>query len=196
MSTGAIIVLVIVVLAVLFLVAWFVGGQARSKRLRQRFGPEYDRRLSETEDRRAAERELVERENRHKGFELKPLAVESRDRYTTEWTLVQERFVDEPGEAVIEADQLLHNVMRERGYPTESFDQQAADLSVEHGAVIGDYRDGHEIRTRHDKGEASTEDLRKALVHYRSIFTALVGDEASRNAEPEPEAHTDRKAHH
>ena len=192
MSTGAIIVLIIVVLAVLFLVAWFVGGQARSRRLRQRFGPEYDRRLGETENRRAAERELVDREKRHSRFTLTPLPAEARDRYTAEWTLVQERFVDEPGGAVIEADLLLHNVMRERGYPTESFDQQAADLSVEHGSMIGDYRDGHEIRTRHEQGEASTEDLRKALVHYRTIFTALVGHEASRT--PEPKA--DHKTNH
>jgi hypothetical protein len=177
---------------VLFLVAWFVGGQARSKRLRQRFGPEYDRRLGETENRREAERELVDREKRHSRFELKPLPAEARDRYTAEWTLVQERFVDEPGEAVIEADGLLHNVMRDRGYPTESFDQQASDLSVEHGSVIGDYRDGHEIRTRHEQGEASTEDLRQALVHYRSIFTALVTDEASHTKKPT----ADHKTHH
>jgi hypothetical protein len=194
MSTGAIVVLVIVVLAVLGLVAWFVGGQARRKRLQQRFGPEYDRRLGETENRKEAERELVEREKRHAQFELKPLPAEARDRYTAEWTLVQERFVDQPGDAVIEADQLLHDVMRDRGYPTESFDQQAADLSVEHGTVIGDYRDGHEIRTRHDRGEASTEDLRKALVHYRSIFTELVGAGANRDAEQE--THADHPTNH
>jgi hypothetical protein len=175
MSTAAIVILVIVVVAVLFAAGWFFGGQARSRRLRQKFGPEYDRHVENAEDRKAAERELAEREKRHSQLELRPLSDSARTRYTEEWALVQERFVDEPGDAVITADGLLHNVMRDRGYPTEGFDQQAADLSVEHAAVVEHYRRGHEIRTRHDRTEATTEDLRQALVHYRTIFHELVG---------------------
>jgi hypothetical protein len=91
---------------------------------------------------------------------------------------VQERFVDHPGEAVAEAETLVQSVMRDRGYPTDDFDQQAADLSVEHGKAVPDYRTGHDIRVRHEQGQASTEELRRALVHYRAIFVSVAGIES------------------
>jgi len=172
MSTVAIVILVVVLLAALFAAGWYFGGMARSRRLRNRFGPEYDRSLESAENRRVAERELTAREKRHAELNLRPLSVAARARYIEEWARLQERFVDDPADTVASADELVHSVMRDRGYPTEGFDQQAADLSVEHGDIVGHYRDAHHVRGR---GDADTEDLRGALVHYRRIFRALVG---------------------
>jgi hypothetical protein len=172
MSTAAIVILVVVLLAVLFAAGWFLVGMARSRRLRNRFGPEYDRSLEQAENRRAAERELAAREKRYARLELRPLSVAARARYTEQWARLQEQFVDEPGDAVREADELVLAVMRDRGYPTDDFDQRAADLSVEHGSVVADYREAHQTRER---AEAGTEDLRKAFVRYRAVFRALVG---------------------
>ncbi|GAB1516108.1 hypothetical protein [Actinophytocola sp. KF-1] len=171
MSTAAIVVLVVVLVAVLFAAGWFLGGQARSRRLRNRFGPEYDRHLENAENRRAAERELAEREKRHAKLSLRPLSDTARAHYTEQWTRVQEQFVDAPVEAVAGAEELVHSVMRDRGYPMDGFEQQAADLSVEHADVVDGYRAAHEIRSR----QADTEELRTALVHYRTMFRELVG---------------------
>lgn len=183
MSTAATVILVVVLLAVLFAAGWFLGGLARSRRLRNRFGPEYDRSVGSAENRREAERELAAREKRYSQLELRPLSDSARARYTEQWALVQERFVDEPGDTLLDADELVHALMRERGFPTDGFEQQAADLSVEHAKVVGHYRDGYHIRTRHERAEATTEDLRQALVHYRTIFRDLVGTTEARPAE-------------
>jgi hypothetical protein len=176
MSTAATVILIVVLLVVLFAAGWFVGEMVRSRRLRNRFGPEYDRSVGAADSRRAGERELAAREKRYAQLELRPLSDTARTAYTEQWVRVQERFVDEPGDSVLEADELIHAVMRDRGYPTDGFEQQAADLSVEHGSVIDHYRDGYHIRTRHDRAEATTEDLRQALVHYRTMFQSLVGE--------------------
>jgi hypothetical protein len=175
MSTGATIVLVLVLLAVVLAVGWFVGERLRSRRLRDRFGPEYDRRIKEADNRRAAERELAELRKRHAELDLRALPHDARGRYTEQWAQVQERFVDSPGESVAEAESLVQAVMRERGYPVGDFDRQAEDLSVQHAAAVDHYRAGHEVLTRHQQSEVSTEELRKALVGYREIFGALVG---------------------
>ncbi|MFC6010271.1 hypothetical protein [Nocardia lasii] len=172
MNSG-ILVVVIVLAAVLVGAAFLIPPYLRRKRLRDRFGPEYDRTLEQSEGRRAAERELVQRERRHSSLELRELAPERRDEFTAAWARVQERFVDEPADAVREADRLVTTVMGERGYPTEGFDQQAADLSVEHAATLGHYRDAHDIAVKHADGRASTEDLRTAIVHYRALFLDL-----------------------
>src|ERR1044071_1158736 len=174
MARAAIVILVVVLVAVLFAAGWFLGGQARSRRLRNRFGPEYDRHLENAENRRAAERELTEREKRHASLELRPLSDTARARYSEQWTKVQERFVDSPRDAVAAADDLVHTVRRERGYPMDGHEQQAADLSVEHAGIVDGYRAAHAIRSRHD--EADTEELRTALVHYRAMFRDLAGD--------------------
>jgi hypothetical protein len=173
MSTGAVVILVVVVVLVLAAGAWFVAQQARRRRLRERFGPEYDRRIQESDDRRVAERELAEREKRHARYELRPVSEAAR--YTEQWTFVQEQFVDQPVEAVGAAEQLVVMVMRERGYPVDNFEQQTADLSVEHAHVLDHYRSGHDIRVRHERDGVSTEELRQALTHYREMFHALVG---------------------
>lgn len=177
MSTTTIVILVVVGLVVVLAIGWFLVAQARSRRLRGRFGPEYDRNVAEAGNRRAAERELAEREKRHSRLTLRPLPVESRQRYADGWMQVQERFVNEPGPALIEADELVHMAMRECGYPAGDFDQQVADLSVEHARVAGDYRAAHEIRGRH--AYATTEELRQALVHHRTVLSELM------SAEPE-----------
>ncbi len=196
MSTAAIVILVVVLVAVLFAAGWFLGGQARSRRLRNRFGPEYDRHLENAENRRAAERELAEREKRHAKLSLRPLSDTARVHYTEQWTRVQEHFVDAPAEAVAGAEDLVHTVMRDRGYPMDGFEQQAADLSVEHAEVVDGYRSAHEILGRY--GQATTEELRTALVHYRTMFRELIGH--SDNVPAQRDGHvvdrTDREAHH
>lgn len=172
MSSG-ILVVAIVIVVVLVGAALLVPPYLRRKRLRDRFGPEYDRAVEHTEDRRAAERELAQRERRHNSLDLRELTPERQKEFAADWARVQERFVDEPADAVGEADRLVTTVMAERGYPTEGFDQQVADLSVEHASTLGHYRDAHGIAVQHANGKASTEDLRTALVHYRALFLDL-----------------------
>jgi hypothetical protein len=181
MSTAGIIILVVVVVIVVGLVAWLAQTQLRRKRLRERFGPEYERVVEEGDDRRTAERELADREKRHAELDIKPLSDTERKRFSTEWTLIQERFVDSPGNAVAEADRLVMVVMGERGYPTEGYQQQVSDLSVRHATTLDHYRTAHEIKSRNDEDRASTEDLREAMVHYRSLFEDLLGKDHNRN---------------
>jgi hypothetical protein len=175
MDTG-LLVAILVVIVLLGLLAFFAGRQRRSRRLKETFGPEYERTVSEAGDRRAAEAELRERAERREGFEIVPLEPEARARYVEAWRNTQAQFVDEPGEATREADRLITSVMRDRGYPVDDFDQRAADLSVDHPQVVDDYRAAHAIAAANDRSEASTEDLRRALVHYRSLFEELLED--------------------
>lgn len=165
----SIVILVVVLLAVLAAAGWYLGGLARSRRLRTRFGPEYDRSLQSAENRRAAERELAARQKRHAQLNLRPLSVAARARYVEEWARLQEEFVDDPAAAVADADELVHSVLRDRGYAADGFDQQAADLSVEHGHVVDHYRAAHRV-----SGD-DTEDLRQAFLNYRTVFRELVG---------------------
>jgi hypothetical protein len=174
MSTVAVVVIVIVVIAVLGVVGFVARGQARRRGLRQRFGPEYDRTVESHESTREAEQELLARQKRHDELEIHPLDPEARERHLAEWRQVQERFVDEPETAVTEADRLLVLVMGERGYPTEGYEQQVSDLSVEHATTIDRYRTAHDISTQAEAKKASTEDLRQAMVHYRALFTELL----------------------
>ncbi|MFN2450408.1 MAG: hypothetical protein ABR508_11585 [Candidatus Baltobacteraceae bacterium] len=164
---------IVVIAIVLAIVA--ASRRAASARLQRRFGPEYERTLNDRGDRTAAERELAARESRVKRFHIEELPAGARDRYTEEWRTVQTRFVDEPKTAITQADRLVSSVMRDRGYPVESFEQQAADISPDHPRVVQNYRTAHEIAARSERGEVSTEDLRQAMVHYRALFTDLVG---------------------
>jgi hypothetical protein len=181
MSTGIVVVIVIVVLVVIGAVAYAAQAQARRRGLRKRFGPEYDRAVNEHENTKEAEQELLAREKRHDGLDIRPLDPASRERHLAEWRQVQERFVDSPETAVTEAGRLLTAVMGERGYPTGGYEQQVADLSVEHAGTIDRYRAAHGISARAEKRRASTEDLRQAMVHYRTLFDELLdaGDEES-----------------
>jgi hypothetical protein len=166
--------ILIVVLLVIAALAFVVARKKRSDRLRERFGPEYDRAVSETGGERAAQSELRQREKRRERLHIVPLDSEARERYATSWREVQARFVDVPSEATSEADRLVQRVMKERGYPVDSFDQREADISVDHPGVVEDYRAAHAISLANDHGEASTEDLRQAMVHYRSLFEELL----------------------
>ncbi|MEV7231842.1 hypothetical protein AB0M79_33285 [Polymorphospora sp. NPDC051019] len=188
MSTTQIVVtLILVVVVVAAVAAALMFGRRRN--LRNRFGPEYDRLLSERDSRADAERELRDRERRHAELTLTPLSPEARERYATEWEEIQARFVDSPAEAVGAADELVTRLVAERGYPTGDYDDQVSHLSVEHARTLGHYRDAHDIQVRNAKGEASTEELRQAIVHYRELLADLLGDAPAppRAAEsPEP----------
>lgn len=186
MSTSLII--VIVVLIVLALAA-LVATTWRHRRLRNRFGPEYDRVLSAAENRRAAEHELAQREARHAQFTLRDLPAESRQRYDMEWAHIQERFVDDPADAVAAADRMVTAMLGEIGYPTQDFDQLAADLSVRHARVVSGYRRAHGVLTNQatldpELGQP-TDDLRHALLDYRAVTDSILGrdrDRATSNA--------------
>jgi hypothetical protein len=166
------------VILVVGAVGFLLVSQGRRKRLQAKFGPEYDRAVQSHESTREAEQELLARQKRHDELEIKDLDPEARERHRAEWQQVQERFVDAPESAVTEADHLLVLVMGERGYPTEGFEQQVTDLSVEHAGTIDRYRTAHDISTRAEAKQASTEDLRQAMVHYRALFTELLGEDA------------------
>jgi len=187
MNTTLIIILVVAAVVVAALVAVAVVG-SRRRALREKFGPEYDRVVAEQDSRSAGERELRERERRHAELELRPLSPEARAGYAEQWAQVQTRFVDTPEEAVRAGDELVTRLVGEIGYPTGNYDDQVATLSVEHAATLGRYRDAHAIFLRAERGEASTEQLRQALVHYRALFAELLGDEPVPAAEPEREA--------
>ncbi|HEX6342772.1 hypothetical protein [Umezawaea sp.] len=184
MSTGAIIGIV-VVLVVLAVIAVLLNRYLQRKRLQDRFGPEYDRTVQGSENRTAAERELVERQKKHAELELRELSPQSRESYGRHWARIQEQFVDTPAGAVAEADVLVTDLMSERGYPTGSYEKQAELLSVEHSRTLEHYRSAHEISQRDQSGDATTEDLRNAMVHYRTLFQDLLGSTDDR-------AHDDR----
>jgi hypothetical protein len=175
MDTGLLVAILVVVI-LLALLAFFAGRQRRSRKLQDKFGPEYDRTVEQAGDRRAAEADLLERADRRAELNIVPLEPEARDRYIEAWRSTQAQFVDEPVEATREADRLITSVMRDRGYPVDDFEQRAADISVDHPQVVDDYRAAHAIAARNDRSEASTEDLRQALVHYRSLFEELLED--------------------
>jgi hypothetical protein len=176
MNTTLIIILIVAAIVVVALVVAAVVS-SRRRALRQRFGPEYDRVVAERNDRSAAERELRERERRHAELDLKPLSPEARSSYAEQWAQVQAQFVDAPEDAVRAGDQLVTRLIGEIGYPTENYEDQIATLSVEHARTLSHYRDAHDVFLRTERGEASTEQLRQALVHYRALFAELLGDQ-------------------
>ena len=182
----AAIVIVLGAVVVLFL------QRRRTERLRSRFGPEYERAVAEGGDRRRAEANLAERAERVEKFHLRPLASADRARFTETWSRVQAHFVDAPAGAVAEADQLLGDVMATCGYPMGDFEQRAADISVDHPVVTQNYRAAHDIAIRQARGQASTEDLRRAMIHYRALFEDLVGE--TRDLERKPIASADYEA--
>jgi len=173
MSTLSVI-LIAVVVALAALVAWLLISRQRSTRLRSRFGPEYHRTVNELGDRTKAERDLEKREKRVERLHIRSLPPASRDRFADAWREDQARFVDDPAGAVVEADRLVGDVMHERGYPVADFDQRVDDISVDHPHLVQNYRAAREIVLRHKRGQASTEDLRRALVHYRALFDELL----------------------
>jgi hypothetical protein len=174
MTTTTAILLVVVIVA-LAIAAWAMIQRQKTMRLRGKYGTEYDR-LAQTEgSARTAEGILEKREKRVSRFNIRPLREDERVRFANEWRLVQERFVDDPRGSVAEADRLISEALMARGYPMGEFEQQAADLSVEHPHVVENYRLAHRIAVDDRGRSASTEDLRKAMQYYRSLFEDVLG---------------------
>jgi hypothetical protein len=162
------------VVAVIAVIAWFFIKQKQSQRLQQRFGPEYGRAVNEFGGRGKAESELMEREHRVARLNIMPLAPAEAASFTQAWNALQGRFIDNPKGVVAEADHLVRELMVKRGYPMGDFERRAADISVDHPAVVSAYRAAQVIAARDERGEADTEELRKAVVHYRALFDDLL----------------------
>ncbi|MEA2507684.1 MAG: hypothetical protein QOH48_2302 [Actinomycetota bacterium] len=168
-------VIVAVIVIVLILVAYAAWQRKRRTTLQSKFGPEYDRAVVESDSRRQAEKGLEARQKRHDALNLRELDPATRDRHIDSWRQTQARFVDAPAEAVGDADRLVGQVMTDRGYPMDNFEQRSEDISVDHPGVVENYRAAHAISLASDHGQATTEDLRQAMVHYRSLFETLLG---------------------
>jgi hypothetical protein len=166
-------IIVIIVAAALVLLR-----RRKTQRLNTRFGTEYSRVVDETGSRRKGEAGLEAREKRLDAIAIRPLSAADRDRYTASWRAVQAEFVDDPKYSVSHADHLLGELMSVRGYPVADFEQRAADLSVDHPLIVENYRSVHEIAVRHEQGQATTEELRRAMILYRSLFDELIGEPA------------------
>lgn len=164
----------VVVLVVIALAAWIFYHKKQSHRLKEHFGPEYGRSVDELGSRKKAESELKAREKRVEHFNIIPLAPSEAARFSEAWKVLQGRFVDDPKNAVVQADQLVRELMLKRGYPMGDFERRAADISVDHPAVVEHYRAAQAIAVRDGRGEADTEELRKAVVHYRALFDELL----------------------
>lgn len=210
MATWAWIVIALAIVAVVTVVVMMAVRQRRTSMLRQRFGPEYERTMNERDGRRAAEADLLERQQQRDHLDIKPLAEPVRSRFAAEWRQLQERFVDEPSNTVVAGDDLVRQVMVARGYPMDNFEARARLISVDHPSIVENYRSAHSVCERARSQEASTEDLRAALLHYRGLFEELLeaeqtgGDgrditpndahasEAVNPHEPSPEVRGDR----
>jgi len=175
MTPTRIILIVIVAIIVIAAIWWFVQSR-RSRALHEEFGPEYDRTVQQADSRREAESELRERRERVEKLDIRPLSVAERSRFAGDWETLQPRFVDDPQGAVSDADSLVLDLMQTRGYPMGEFEQRAADISVDHPDVVNHYREAHRLAQRNASGEATTEEQRRALVHYRELFDELLSD--------------------
>jgi FtsZ-interacting cell division protein ZipA len=180
----AVIAAVAVVLIAIVAAALAASRRRRSQALADRFGPEYERTVAHAEKKSQAEAELEERARRVEKLNIRALTQPEQQRYAELWRVAQERFVDSPAAAVAEADHLVTEVMTTRGYPMADFEQRAADVSVDHPHLVENYRAGHALAVRSHGGQAGTEDLRQAMVHYRALFEELLGVPTK---EPEPE---------
>jgi hypothetical protein len=183
-TTWWIVIAVVAALVVLALLAWAYTQSRRRSGLKDQFGPEYDRTVSSVGSRRKAERELADRERTHEDLDIQPLSEAARTRYMDDWQRAEQRFVDDPELAAREADRIVRSVLQEQGYPDEDFDAQAAAVSVDHPKVVDRYRHGHEmVHGNGAKGQERTENLRKAMVDFRTVFERLV------ERDPEAAAH-------
>jgi len=173
MNTTAILLLVLIVVLIVVGAVLF-WQRRRSAELQKRFGPEYQRTAEKFGDQRKAEAELAAREKRVRSLDIRPLPPEEQARFVEAWKKAQTRFVDEPSQAAADADVLVKELMQTRGYPVGDFEQRAADVSVDHPDVVSNYRAAREIALRNNAGNATTEDIRQAMVHYRSLFEELL----------------------
>ena len=174
-TTWWIVIAVVAAVVVLGLLAWGYAQSRRRTALKDQFGPEYDRTVSSADSRREAERELAERERTHEELELQPLSEAARSRYMDDWKRAEQRFVDDPELAARDADRIVRSVLQEQGYPNDDFDTQAAAVSVDHPTVVERYRHGHHmVHGNGAEGAERTEDLRKAMVDFRTVFERVV----------------------
>ncbi|HEX3722356.1 MAG TPA: hypothetical protein VHV31_06170 [Nitrolancea sp.] len=176
MSTTGWIVLIVVVAIVVIAAVWLYLRSRQSKQLKEHFGPEYDRTVQQADKRRDAEAELESRRKRVAQLDIRPLSATDRTRYANAWQQLQPTFVDDPSSAVNQADALVGQLMEARGYPVGDFDQRAADISVDHPEIVSNYREAHRLATRNETGDATTEEQRRAIIHYRKLFDELMGD--------------------
>jgi len=174
----------VLIAAVIAVIAWSYAQNKRrqSRRLQQRFGPEYEHTVNEFGDRAKAEAELAAREKRVERLNVTQLTPADAARFAQAWNALQARFVDDPKAAVAQADRLVHELMTKRGYPMGDFERRAADISVDYPEVVANYRAARAVALRDERGQASTEELRKAVVHYRALFQELL--EVSPSARP------------
>jgi hypothetical protein len=178
MNTTYIIIAVVLILVIIVAILGLVfSRRKRSDKLQEKFGPEYDRTVQSMGSEKKAQTELDERQKHVGTLDIRPLSVSEHDRYLTEWTAVQSKFVDEPGQAIVDADRLIMEVMQIRGYPVSDFEQRAADISVNYPALVTNYRGAREIANKNKLGQASTEELRQAMIYYRSLFEELLRPE-------------------
>jgi len=166
--------LIVVAIIAIAAVVWLALMKRRTTTLRDQFGSEYDRTLQQTESRREAEADLTARREHREQLDIRPLSPAAQERYSSQWQQVQSRFVDQPAESLGQADELVLLVMAERGYPTDDFEQRAADISVDHPDVVERYRAGQAVTRSAATNDATTEDLRQGLVHYRALFEQLL----------------------
>jgi hypothetical protein len=193
MATWIWIVIIAAIVIVVALIAWAATRKRRTDELRQRFGPEYDRALSHDGGRKEGESELRERVERHDALNIQPLSPDVASRYRQEWRDVQARFVDAPDDSLHRADGLITEVMQRRGYPMSDFEQRSADLSVEHAQTVQDYRAAHAVSMQASRGQASTEDQRQAMVHYRALFDDMLGAGSETNGAATNDADTTQR---
>jgi hypothetical protein len=165
-----------------------VTGRKRTERLKKHFGPEYERAVGAAGDQRAGEQELVARERKREKLDLVVLSPEAHAKYAEHWRTVQTAFVDNPSRAVGDADRLVTQVMRERGYPIDDFDQRASDISVDHPDMVEHYRTAHTLHLAQENGDIGTEAQRQAFVHYRALFEQLLGTDLETEKDTPKEA--------
>jgi len=177
---------IVIVAAAVAVIAWLLLRKRRTERLRDRFGPEYDRAVRDKGEVRKAEAALEARQARVARLHIRPLESADAARFSREWRSVQALFVDDPKAAITNADRLVGEVMHARGYPVGDFEQRVEDISVDHPDVVRNYRAAHDIALDHASGRTSTEDLRQAMVHYRALFTDLLGAQTAERTEKQP----------
>ncbi len=178
-NTIFIIVVILVLLVIGVLVALVFSRRGRTSRFQERYGPEYDHTVQALGDEKKAQTELNERQKHVESLDIRPLSASEHERYQADWAAVQSKFVDEPGQAIIDADSLIMEVMQVRAYPASDFEQRSADISVSYPALVGNYRAAHEIVNKNKLQKANTEELRQAMILYRSLFEELLKTEAT-----------------
>ena len=174
MTTATLLIIGVVVVVVAAILAWYVLRQERSKKLKSQFGPEYTHAIQQYGDQAKAEDALMARQKRREKLPLHSLSIQDRESFASKWHQAQSQFVDDPARSIQDADRLVCELMTARGYPMQEFDNRAEDLSVDYPLVVKNYRAAHAIAVRHDEAQASTEELRQALVYYRDLFDELL----------------------